>query len=1157
MHTGSGPAGMVQLGHAELDVSGMTCGSCAARVERVLGRQPGVEQAGVNFATGRASVDFDPSTVAIDDLVAAVERIGYGLVPTAPPGTDAGEGEGAAADDQRAWLRRVLVAWPLTVAVVAVSLLWPHDEWSRWTAAVLTVPVQFWAGFPFLRAAVARARAGAANMDTLVAIGTLAAFGLSTVELLRGAGHHLHYDMAALIIAFLVLGRWVEARAKGRATHAITALLELGAKEASLVDPSDPAGEHRVPVERVRVDDVVRVRPGEKVPVDGVVVDGASAVDESMLTGESVPVDKVPGDAVAAATVNRQGVLTVRATAVGADTALARIVALVAEAQGSKAPVQRLADRVAGVFVPVVLVLALLTFAGWAVLAGNPGEGLLAAIAVLIVACPCALGLATPMAIMVGTGRGAALGVLIKGGEVLERSKDVDTVVFDKTGTLTTGEMSLTDVVPADGVAEDELLAVAAAAEVGSEHPVGRAVVAAARGRGLDLAPATAFEAVTGAGVRATVNATAVVVGRRRLLEESGTAVPPDLGEEADRLEGLGRTVVFAGWDGQARGVLAVADSLRDGAAAAVADLGAMGLDVAMITGDNHRTASAIASRVGIARVLAGVLPAGKAAEIARLQSDGRVVAMVGDGVNDAPALVGADLGIAIGTGTDVAIESSDITLLSPDLAGVATALRLSRATFTTILQNLGWAFGYNLAAIPLAASGLLDPVVAAAAMGLSSVSVVANSLRLYRFGRSGHSAPRSSRRRGVVVAWLVPALALVAVAVGTRAVDDRRTSWSAGRRGEHGRVLVLPGGLVGAGRRDGALRVPQRRPDRARRHHRRRRCAGGTRAEHGGRRVRGTRTRTRRSRRRGGAGCHRRPRPPLRPCRRGADRLPRAGPLRRRHASHDLRLARLRPPAANPERLFLPNPDGRCRFRPTGSRPSPVLDVYRSQPQGPPGHLVQSHLETILTTDAVNTRASVEGAAGVEHLPMKPEGIVAGQVARADAHPENVLGVGDIEATTACERAALSSRPTRTRPIDGRDHRLPPSGSGRRRLTQPRRDASRVDRRCGRGCPAGGGLRSRYSPRGGRGHAARTQRARSTIADRHCSSARLQRGRSPSSEPVARGRPRGEGERRLRQMTRRRPCRGRSASPTLNPSVAYAQVLLGPPEELLIRLAP
>ena len=768
------------VGHAELDVSGMTCGSCAARVERVLGRQPGVEQAGVNFATGRATVDFDPSAVAVDDLVAAVERIGYGLAPAAAPGTAADEGESSADDEQRTWLRRVLVAWPLMVVVVAVSMLWAHDAWARWTAALLTVPIQFWVALPFLRGAAVRARAGTANMDTLVAIGTLAAFSLSTVELLRGDGH-LHYDTAASIIAFLVLGRWVEARAKGRATRAITALVELGAKEASLVDTADPAGEHRVPVERVRVGDVVRVRPGEKVPVDGVVVDGASAVDESMLTGESVPVDKGPGDEVAAATVNRQGVLTVRATAVGADTALARIVALVAEAQGSKAPVQRLADRVAGVFVPFVLVLALLTFAGWAVLAGDPGEGLLAAIAVLIVACPCALGLATPMAIMVGTGRGASLGVLIKGGEVLERSKDVDTVVFDKTGTLTTGEMSLTDVVPAGSVTDDELLAMAAAAEAGSEHPVGRAVVDAARGRGLELATATGFEAVTGAGVRATLAAGAVVVGRRRLLEESGMEVPPELGEEADRLEGLGRTVVFAGWDGRARGVLAVSDTLRDGAAAAVADLMAMGLDAVMITGDNRRTASAIAARVGITRVLADVLPAGKAAEVARLQSDGRVVAMVGDGVNDAPALVRADLGIAIGTGTDVAIESSDITLLSPDLAGVATALRLSRATFTTILQNLGWAAGYNLAAIPLAASGLLDPVVAAAAMGLSSVSVVANSLRLYRFGRPGRPGRSGrvppSRRRGVVFAWLVPAVALLAVAIGLRVVDDRRTS--------------------------------------------------------------------------------------------------------------------------------------------------------------------------------------------------------------------------------------------------------------------------------------------------------------------------------------------------------------------------------------------
>ncbi len=671
------------------------------------------------------------------------------------------------------------MAWPLTLVVLALSTFRPSDDWARWTAALLTVPVQFWAGFPFLRGAVVRARAGTANMDTLVAVGTLSAFGLSVAGLLfadpghaHGGGHafggHLHFDMSALIVAFLVLGRWLEARAKGRATRAIAGLAELGAHEASLLDPAHPDGEHRVPVGRVRVGDQVRVRPGEKVPVDGVVVAGASAVDESMLTGESVPVDKGPGDSVAGATVNRQGVLTVRATAVGTDTALARIVRLVAEAQGSKAPVQRLADRVAGVFVPVVLAVAAVTFAVWTLAADRPLDGLLAAIAVLIVACPCALGLATPMAIMVGTGRGAALGVLIKGGEVLERSKGVDTVVFDKTGTLTVGEMSVTDVVGGDVV-----LARAAAAELGSEHPVGRAVVAGARSRGLTAAgaTATAFESVVGQGVRAEVDGSSVVVGNRRFV-----APTAELEAVADRLEAEGRTVVFVGWDGQARGLLALADTVRPGARAAVAELAAMGVEVALVTGDNARTGAAIAADVGIARVMAGVLPHAKADEIARLQSEGRVVAMVGDGVNDAPALARSDVGIAIGTGTDVAVETSAITLLSADLAGVATAIRLARATYTTILQNLGWAFGYNLVAIPLAASGLLDPWVAAAAMGVSSVSVVANSLRLYRFGRgpsNAAAAPARDRRWGLALAWTVPALALVAVALWARAGGD------------------------------------------------------------------------------------------------------------------------------------------------------------------------------------------------------------------------------------------------------------------------------------------------------------------------------------------------------------------------------------------------
>ena len=776
----------------ELDVSGMTCGSCAARVERTLGRQPGVERAGVNFATGRATIELDPAVVDVDQLTQAVEKIGYCLTPIDPvvPGTGDDRRTESGDEDQAAWGRRVVVAWPLTLAVLALSTFRPADDWARWTAAVLTVPVQFWAGLPFLRVALARARTGTANMDTLVAIGTLSAFGLSMAGLLfgdpgggaGGAGHaatgatagihagahgapaaaaqaaqvaqagghafgeHLHFDMAALIVAFLVLGRWMEARAKGQATRAITSLVALGAQEASLVDPAHTAGEHRVPVGRVRVGDLVRVRPGEKVPVDGVVVDGASAVDESMLTGESVPVDKAPGDSVVGATVNRQGMLTVRATAVGAGTALARIVRLVAEAQGSKAPVQRLADRVAAVFVPVVMVLALVTLGGWAFVADRPLDGLLAAIAVLIVACPCALGLATPMAIMVGTGRGAALGVLIKGGEVLERSKSVDTVVFDKTGTLTEGQMSLTALVVVDGSPEGEaeLLGRAAAAEAGSEHPVGRAIVAAARQRGIDMSTAASFEAVVGHGVRAEVDGRPTVVGNRRFLAAAGLALAPDLEAAADRLEAEGRTVVVAGWDGHAQGLLAVADTVKEGARAAVADLRSMGVEVAMVTGDNARTAAAIAAQVGISRVMAGVLPDGKVDEITRLQSEGRVVAMVGDGVNDAPALARADLGIAIGTGTDVAIETSDITLLSSDLAGVASAIRLARATYTTILQNLGWAFGYNLVAIPLAAFGVLDPGVAAAAMGLSSVSVVANSLRLYRFGR-GKAVPQAA----------------------------------------------------------------------------------------------------------------------------------------------------------------------------------------------------------------------------------------------------------------------------------------------------------------------------------------------------------------------------------------------------------------------------
>jgi copper-transporting P-type ATPase V len=583
-----------------------------------------------------------------------------------------------------------------------------------------------------LRGPARRPRRGTANMDTLIAMGTLAAYGFSVAQLLTG-GMDLYFEAAAVIITFLVLGRFFEARAKGRAGQAIRALLELGAKQARVLRDGQ---EVMVPVEQVAVGDLLRVRPGEKVPTDGEVVAGASAVDESMLTGESVPVEKAPGDPVTGATVNTSGVLTVRATRVGAETALAQIVRLVEDAQASKGHIQRLADRVAGVFVPVVIAIALATFAGWWLLAGDPQAGLVAAVAVLIIACPCALGLATPTAIMVGTGRGAELGVLIKSVEVLEQSRRITTVVFDKTGTLTRGEMTLTDAVPAPGQDEGELLARVGAVEADSEHPIGRAIATAARQRTGALPRVTGFQALAGRGARAEVDGTTVWVGRAKLMADAGLLLPEAVEDAIQRLEEAGKTAVVAGWDGEVRGVLAVADTLKDGAAELVARLHGMGLEVAMLTGDNARTAQAIAGRVGIDRVLAEVLPDDKVGEVARLQGEGRVVAMVGDGVNDAPALVQADLGIALGTGTDVAIEASDLTLLRGDLAGVATAIELSRRTYRTIVQNLGWAFGYNLAAIPLAALGLLNPIVAGAAMALSSVSVVGNSLRLRRFGR-------------------------------------------------------------------------------------------------------------------------------------------------------------------------------------------------------------------------------------------------------------------------------------------------------------------------------------------------------------------------------------------------------------------------------------
>ncbi|GFG73940.1 copper-translocating P-type ATPase [Mycobacterium botniense] len=631
--------------------------------------------------------------------------------------------------ERRTWLRRVWVALPLGLVSTATMVF--GQPWAGWLAFAATVPVQFVAGWPFLTGAVRQARAGTSNMDTLITLGTLTAFSYSTYQLF--AGGPLFFDTAALIIAFVVLGRYFEASAQGKAREAISTLLEMGAKEACLLVDGQ---ELLVPIEQVRVGDLVRVRPGEKIPVDGEIVDGRAAVDESMLTGESVPVEKKVGDHVAGATINTDGLLTVRATAVGADTALARIARLVEQAQGGKAPVQRLADRVSAVFVPAVIGVAVATSAGWALIAADPVAGMTAAVAVLIIACPCALGLATPTAIMVGTGRGADLGILVKGGEVLEASKKIDTVVFDKTGTLTRAQMRVTDVVAGKRHQPDLVLRLAAAVEAGSEHPIGAAIVAGAHERGLEIPGATAFANLAGHGVRGEVDGTPVLVGRRTLVDEQRLQLPGHLAAAAAEFEAQGRTAVFVGRGDLVVGVVAVTDTIKDDAVDVVRQLHAMGLQVAMITGDNARTAAAIAEQAGIDRVLAEVLPQDKVREVRRLQDEGRVVAMVGDGVNDAPALVQADLGIAIGTGTDVAIEASDITVMSDRLDGVVHAIQLSRQTLRTIYQNLGWAFGYNTAAIPLAALGVLSPVVAGAAMGFSSVSVVANSLRLRRFGR-------------------------------------------------------------------------------------------------------------------------------------------------------------------------------------------------------------------------------------------------------------------------------------------------------------------------------------------------------------------------------------------------------------------------------------